>query len=801
MHRIFNCIQLFVILFISLPIIAQKDNNTILFDNDWRFQKGGVQGGEVISFDDSKWRKVNLPHDWSIEDLPNTKSPFNKEAANQVAGGFTIGGTAWYRKTFIVPEGDSSKKFIIQFDGVYMNCDVWLNGELLGTHPYGYTPFWFNLSAKIKFGQKNVIAVKVKNEGENSRWYSGSGIYRHVYLTVTNPLYVVPWGISITTPVINTAFAKVVVVTKVQNESQVSSSATIVTRFLNNKGIQVAKAETQHNIGAGDMATINQEVQIDKPALWSVEMPALYKTITEVFVQNKLQHAVENSFGIRTISFDVKKGFQLNGVTLKLKGGCVHHDNGPLGAKSFDRAEERKVELLKASGYNAIRTSHNPPAPAFLNACDRLGMLVIEEAFDQWDIAKNPHDYHLFYEKNWRKDLTSMVQRDGNHPSIILWSIGNELPDMEKAATVAVADTMVKFLHQLDPSRLVTAAVHNLKNDKDPFFATLDIAGYNYGRSKYEEDNIRNPDRIMYSAESYPLEAYEYWKAVEKNDWLIGDFVWTAFDYIGEASIGWLGYMPRQDFFPWTLAFCGDIDICGWKRPQSYYRDVLWKNTPQVSVFVKPPKPSFPENAKKETWSIWNWLDAVANWNWPGYEKTPMEVSAYSNCEVVELFLNEKSLGKKTNIPETENIVTWNVPYTAGTLKAVGYNNNQPMQMAELKTANMATQIKLTADRKSIQADGQDLSYITVELIDENGVRNPLAENELNFTVNGPAEIVGVGNANPVSTESYTLPTRKAWQGRAMVIVRSTEKEGNINISVSAKNLKQQNISIQSTKN
>lgn len=783
-----------------MPVIGQQNNHTILFDTGWRFQKGGVQGAEAPLFDDSKWRSINLPHDWSIEDLPKTKSPFSREATNQVAGGFTTGGTGWYRKTFAVSAADAAKKISIQFDGVYMNCDVWLNGELLGSNAYGYSPFWFDLSAKIKFGQKNTIAVKVKNEGENSRWYSGSGIYRHVHLTITNALHVAQWGTSITTPFINTGFAKVVVQTKVVNEMEMSSSATIVTRFINDKGIEVAKSEAKQNFVAGEKATISQNLQIDKPAIWSVETPVLYKAITEVYVQNRLQETVENNFGIRTISFDAKKGFQLNGITLKLKGGCVHHDNGPLGARSFDRAEERKVELLKASGYNAIRTSHNPPAPAFLDACDRLGLLVIEEAFDQWDIAKNPHDYHLFFEKNWRKDLTSMVQRDGNHPSIILWSIGNELPDMEKATTVAVADTLVKYLHQLDPTRLVTAAVHNVKNDKDPFFATLDIAGYNYARIKYEEDHIRNPNRIMYSAESYPLEAYEYWKAVEKNDWLIGDFVWTAFDYIGEASIGWLGYMPRQDYFPWTLAFCGDLDICGWKRPQSYYRDALWKNTPQVSIFVKPPTPSFPENAKKETWSIWNWFDAVANWNWPGYEKKPMEVSAYSNCESVELFLNNKSLGIKTNTPEMKNIITWNVPYQAGVLKAVGYISNQPIQTSQLKTTNTATQIKLTADRKSIYADGQDLSYITVELLDENGLRNPLAENEFKFTINGPAEIVGVGNANPVSTESYTLPTRKAWQGRAMVIIRSTEKEGVINLNVSTKNLKLQKISLKSIK-
>ena len=547
-----------------------------------------------------------------------------------------------------------------------------------------------------------------------------------------------------------------------------------------------------------------QEFVLKSPHLWSPDSPDLYKAVSEVYTDEKLTGKIETQFGIRSISFDPVNGFMLNGKTLKLKGGCVHHDNGPLGSRAYDRAEERRVELLKASGFNAIRCSHNPPSPAFLDACDRLGMLVIDEAFDMWGDPKNPGDYHLFFNDWWKKDIENMVLRDRNHPSVIMWSIGNEIPGRHKPEVVETAKKLGDFIRKLDPTRPVTSAVNDLKPDKDPYFATLDIAGYNYAsggdhnqQSLYSKDHDRLPGRIMYGSESYPLEAFGSWMDVIDNPFVIGDFVWTAFDYIGEASIGWRGYWQKQDFFPWNLAYCGDIDICGWKRPQSYYRDVLWKED-QLSVWVTPPEPSFELNAERQSWSKWHWYDAVDDWNWKGYEGRTMEVNVYSSCEQVELFLNGKSLGKKPTNRSTKYMAVWQVPYQQGILRAVGYKGKKQVRISELKTAEDPSQIRLEADRSEIRADGQDLSYITVELCDLNGIRNPKAENLISFSLEGPGTILAVGNANPVSLESYQLPQRKAWHGRCLVIVKSEKTAGRITLKASSPGMVPVSVDIES---
>src|SRR5688572_326592 len=776
--------------FFTFTLMQVCFSQTTLFDFDWRFHRGGAQRAEIPEFDDSKWRKVDLPHDWSIEDLPGTKSPFDPNAISQVSGGFTVGGTGWYRKTFSIPAEQKGMHIHIQFDGVYMNADFWLNGQHLGNHPYGYTSFSFDITDKIKFAEKNIIAVQVKNEGQNSRWYSGSGIYRHVWLKVIDPVHTSPLGIYITTPEANASTSKVHIETNVTNLTSTTAQVNLVTRILNLKADEVIKVESQQQVKPNDGYLFQQDLTVRSPDLWSLESPSLYTAVTEVYNGVRLVDRVETKFGIRIISFDVANGFRLNGKTVKLKGGCVHHDNGPLGSKAFDRAEERRVELLKASGYNAIRSSHNPPSPEFLDACDRLGMLVIDEAFDMWKYANNPHDYHLYFPEWWSKDIGSMVFRDRNHPSIILWSIGNEIRGMETPEVINIAKMLGDYIRKLDPTRPITAAVNGLSPAKDPFFATLDIKGYNYAaggdhlkESIYKQDHDRLPGRIMMGTESYPLEAFGAWMPVIDYPFVIGDFVWTAFDYIGEASIGWRGYWQESNFYPWNLAFCGDIDICGWKRPQSYYRDALWMEN-RISVFVKPPNPSFPLNPNKQSWSKWEWHDVVADWNWAGYENKPLEVSVYSSCQEVELFLNGKSLGKKQTNRDTKFTATWQLPYKAGILKTIGYTNGKQVASSQLQTAKQPVKIKLSADRSIIKADGQDLSYITVELVDANGVRNPKAENLVKFKIDGPGTIVGVGNANPVSLESYQLQQRKAWQGRCLVIIRSTQNSGNINLTV-----------------
>lgn len=779
-----------LLLLFAINTNAQETERAQLFDTGWRFHRGGAQGADKPAFNDSAWRKVDLPHDWSIEDLPGTNSPFSPAAISQPSGGFTTGGTGWYRKSFVMPASQQGKRVQLQFDGVYMNAEVWLNGKRLGKHPYGYTSFWYDITDRLKWGAQNVLSVKVRNEGENSRWYAGSGIYRHVWLKVMGPVHVAQWGTYITTPEVSASTAKAHIQTTVLNTTGSDAAIKVLTRIIDANGKEVAANTDSRKMAARDTVNWVQDIMVPRPVLWSVQAPVLYTAVTEVYRDQQLTDRAQTPFGIRTIQADAINGFRLNGQPIKLKGGCVHHDNGPLGAKAYDRAEERKVALLKAAGYNAVRCSHNPPSPAFLDACDRMGMLVIDEAFDTWEDQKNPEDYHLYFDKWWQRDIESMVYRDRNHPSIIMWSTGNEIPNRQRPEVAQVAKMLREHIRRLDPTRFITCGVNGIAEDKDAFLSTLDIAGYNYARDKYVPDHQRVPQRVIIATESFPLEAFNYWMEVEDHSWVVGDFVWTAFDYIGEASIGWLGYWQHQGFYPWNLAYCGDIDICGWKRPQSYYRDVLWKKD-QLSLFVKPPQPSFAINPDKVDWSHWEWHDVVADWNWKGSEGKPLEVNVYSSCEQVELFLNGRSLGKQSTSRSNQFRAVWQVPYQAGTLKAVGYNKNKAVNTAMLSSAAEPTQLKLTADRNVLQANTQDLSYITVELLDGNGVRNPKAEQLVKFEINGPAVIEAVGNANPMSVESYTLPQRKTWQGRCLVIVRTTGQKGNVTLKASVERMEQ----------
>jgi beta-galactosidase len=780
-----------------LSVLASKSfGQTQSFDDGWKFFRGGAQNAESVKFDDSKWRTVNLPHDWSIEDLPGKKSPFDPKAIGQVGTGFTVGGTGWYRKSFPVSADKKGKRIVIAFDGVYMNSAVWVNGEPVGSHPYGYTGFSFDITEKIRFGEQNIIAVQVRNEGQNSRWYSGSGIYRHVWLKTLDPVHIAPWGIYITTPVIEESSAQVKIRTTVANEANVSAELKIVTHILDAAGEEVGIKQSEETVERNKDTAVNQEITIAAPQLWSPESPVLYSAVSEIYVNGKPTDRSKTKFGIRSISFDAVHGFSLNGKPVKLQGGCVHHDNGPLGSKAYDRAEKRRVEILKAAGFNAIRCSHNPPSPTFLDACDRLGMLVMDEAFDMWRLENNPYDYHLYFDNWWEKDIEGLVVRDHNHPSVILWSIGNEIRDMETPPVIAVEKMLAQKVRQLDPTRPVTAAVNNLRPQKDEFFSNLDVCGYNYaiggdhgGQDIYAQDHARIPNRVMLGSESYAMETFGAWMAVEDHPYVVGDFVWTAFDYIGEASIGWRGYWQESNFFPWNLAYCGDIDICGWRRPQSFYREALWKQN-KLALFVKSPAPSFPVNPARQSWSKWEWHDVVDDWNWKGYERKPLEVSAYSSCEEVELFLNGKSLGKKKTDRSTEFMAHWNVPYQAGELRAVGYSGGKAIRYSTLRTAGKPANLKLSADHKQLAADGEDLSYITVQVCDSNGLRNPKANNLIRFKIAGPGTIIAVGNANPMSLESFQLPERKAWRGKCLVIIKTKRNAGSIELEAFANGMK-----------
>lgn len=791
-----------IILFLSIVIgliSCKKTNNEArkqLFDDNWLFHYGDVTNGENPALDDSQWRILDLPHDWTIEDIPGTNSPFDSTVVNGVASGFTRGGIGWYRKHFHIDKSQAEKEFYIEFDGVYMNSDVWINGQHLGNQFYGYSTFGYNITDFLKFGKDNLIAVQVKTETITSRWYSGSGIYRHVWLTSASPLHVDNYGTIITTPEVSEERAKVSVSSTLVNSTSENIEATLKLKIVDSEKKIIVQSEQKFNISKNNKTTANQDLIVEIPVLWSTDSPSLYTLVTEIEHNNKITDRTEEIFGIRSIRFDSEKGFLLNGKEIKLKGGCIHHDNGPLGAMAFDRAEERKVELHKAAGFNALRMAHNPPSPALLDACDRLGILVIDEAFDVWKYGHFEEDYSKRFYELWKTDLESMILRDRNHPSVIMWSIGNEIKQNDTQEMADLSRKLAEYTRSIDSTRPVTAGVNSVSPKKDAYLKTLDVAGYNYSPKEYIIGHERNPDQLIYASESYASQAYDYWKDVEKYKWVIGDFVWTSFDYIGEASIGWYGYYLEQSFYPFYMAYCGDIDICGIRRPQSYFRETLWSKQPLTHISVTPPVSSFPLNPKKEGWSVWDWPDEIDSWNFEGYEGKELNVWVYTQCEGVELFLNGKSLGRKKNTEFTKNKLGWNVPYQKGILEAKGYDNGKEVTASVLKTADKVATIRLTADKTVLSASGQDLSYITVELVDANGNVSPVADNLVTFSISGEGSLIAVANSSPMSTESFQKDYRKAWRGTCLAILKSDKKSGKILLKANVEGLPQAEISI-----
>jgi beta-galactosidase len=756
----------------------------------WLFTLGDNPDGNWPKNDNPSWRTVDLPHDWSVE-LPRIPT-----APSGDNGGFFQGGRGLYRKIIEAPKDWGGKKVFVEFEGVYMNAEVWLNDDFLGRHPYGYTSFHFDLTPYLKVGETNELRVKVDNAcHKNSRWYSGSGIYRPVSIYVADPLHISLWGVYVTTPQVTPEMAVVKVVTRLENESDAQPKATVQTRIYSPDGALVAETESRVEAPTRQQAECVQELQVATPTLWSVETPRLYRLESELRIRGRVIDSTTTTFGIRSIEFSAAKGFLLNGHPVKLKGGCVHHDNGVLGAASYARAEERKVELHKANGFNAIRCAHNPPSPSFLDACDRLGMLVIDETFDCWREGKNSGDYHLSFDDWWRRDLDSMLYRDRNHPCIIVWSIGNEVLEREgRSNGVATARMLAARVRAVDPTRPVTSALCGSWGGKnweltDSVFSTLDVGGYNYQWKMYEPDHVRYPKRIMMGTESFPIEAFENWQQVMNNSHVIGDFVWTSLDYLGESGIGRVHFDEKNAHFlgefPWHQANCGDIDICGFKRPQSYYRDILWQVGSPLYIAVHQPIPE----GKTPIITQWGWPDVIASWTWPGQEGKKMQVDVYSACEQVELFLNGKSLGKKTTGTDEKHTATFEVSYKPGELKVVGYKAKKEAESFSLQTSGMAKSIRLSADRQGLKAGDVDLCYVTVEVVDENGIVVPQAANDIFFTTAGAGRIAAVGSSHTTSTESYTGNQRKAHHGRCLVVVKSNGESGELRLRANADGL------------
>lgn len=784
---------------------AQKTPQTRdrLFDDDWRFHRGDAPGAEQPAFADSDWRILDLPHDWSIEDLPENPredqvGPFSKESPGKRNTGHVLGGTGWYRKTFTLEKSSQGKRVSILFDGVYMESTVWVNGRKAGYHPYGYTPFYYDITANLNpAGEENIIAVKVDNIGRNSRWYSGSGIYRHVWLTVAYPLHIAQWGVNITTPEVSAERAAININTTVQNDGQAAGDIQVMTTILNSAGKPVAKTEISAGVKAGDHTDVKQTLTVKKPQLWSLDSPTLYAVRVALKKGGTIVDQTTTPFGIRSIEFTLKKGFLLNGEPVLLKGGDMHHDNGPLGAAAIDRAEERRVELMKQFGFNAVRTSHNPPSQQFLDACDRLGLLVLDEAFDQWQRPKNPQDYHRFFDEWHERDMASMLRRDRNHPSIIMWSIGNEISERAEPHGLELSQELIDIVKRYDATRPATQAVCTFWEqpnkgktwkDTEPIFAQLDVQGYNYQWQRYEEDHAAFPQRIMCGTESIAGEAFENWRQVEQHPYVIGDFVWTAMDYFGEAGIGHalyaVGDAGPQTPWPWFNAYCGDIDVCGFKKPQSYYRDVVWGRS-NLEMAVHEPVPA----GKKEIVSYWGWPNEEQSWNWPGAEGRTLSVNVYSNYPEVRLELNGAVIGEKEVTGETRLTATFEVPYEPGELKAIGLKDGQEVESKMLKTTGEATAIRLTADRDHIRANRNDLAYITVEIVDADGRRVPNATIPIEFDVDGAGDLAGVGNGNPTDMKSFQSPRCETFRGRCLVILRPTGEKGNIRLRATAKGL------------
>ena len=770
------------------------------FDHNWKFSLGEIVGASARDFNDTVWRDVTLPHDWSIEGTINVNNPTGND------GGYFPAGVGWYRKTFFVPSKLQDKILSIYFEGVYMNAEVFINGVSVGSHPYGYTSFSCDLTPHLKMDEQNVIAVRVDNSKQkNCRWYSGSGIYRHVYLIATDPVHIEHWGVSVTTPTVTKAEAVVNVRTILKNETESPQTVVVSSAVLMGKNSTTAK-NVEVLVPAKSSQEIVDKVSIISPALWSPENPALYDAVVTVSKNGKVIDQTTAPFGIRSIAFSTNKGFLLNGEKVILNGGCVHHDNGGLGAAAYDKAEVRRVKLLKNAGFNAVRTSHNPPSEAFLHACDSIGLLVIDEAFDGWKESKTPHDYSTLFDQWWKRDIDAMVLRDRNHPAIIMWSIGNEIIERKKPEAIETAKTLGNRVRQLDPTRPVTSAMTTWDQEWEMFdslFAAHDVAGYNYQLHRAASDHQRVPSRIIVQTESYPRDAFANWKLVQNNAYIIGDFVWTAMDYLGESGIGRYYYPGEPDgqhweknFFPWHGAYCGDIDLTGWRKPISHYRDMLYNGREKLYMAVKEPNPS--SGGIKETmWSVWPTWES---WTWPGFEGKNIEVEIYSNYPKVALYLNDQLIGEKSTTVNEEFKAIFVVPYSAGVLQAVGRDGNKNVESVFIRTANMQSKIILKADSKTLKGDAQDLCFVEVNITDETGVLDPNANNLLSFKVTGPAVIAAVDNADLKDPSAYVAAERKAWRGRALVVLKSTMESGQVLLEVSGKGLKPASILLKSSK-
>jgi len=774
------------------------------FNAGWIFHMGDPEGAQDPDLNTNDWVDVHLPHDWSIIDYEIQDSlhqgPFFKSLPGGVDVGYLRDGTAWYRKELSTPARLGDKRVILSFDGVQTQMELWVNGNKVGEHVYGYTPFQFDITPALhEAGGTNVIAVKTVNPGKNSRWFAGAGIYREVKLSVLNPVSIAPWGVNITTPGVAEETAEVRVEVLVSNPGETAADMHLELRIHTpDDEILVFKSEGAM-VEAEGAATLHASCDIASPFLWSPENPSLYQAEVVLLAHGKEVDRYQQVFGIRSIAYSIETGFLLNGKEILMKGACMHHDNGLLGVAAFKDAEYRRVRIMKEHGYNAIRTSHNPPSEHFLNACDEIGMLVIDESFDQWLRPKRPNDYSNYFEDWHKKDVQAMVYRDRNHPSVVMWSFGNEVSERADPEGIEIGQELKALIGEVDDTRPVTQAVCSFWDHPGKTwdysagaFSMLDIGGYNYQFMEYESDHQLFPERVMYGSETFPELSWENWEMVKRHKYVVGDFVWTGMDYIGESGIGHTRLVDEQSGrgsflkpWPWYISWCGDIDILGNQKPQSLYRDILWGESKLELVVVRP----VPEGMRSEI-SRWGWPDELNTWNWEGYEGMPITVRAYTSYPEVRLELNGELIGSKTLDSADRHVAEFTLPYVAGELKAIGIQGGTEAESLSLMTTGEASQLLLDPEQEEISAQRNSLVFIPVTALDPEGLPVLTEAPELEVTLLGPATLMAAGSANPELQGSFTNKTFKLFRGKGMVIVRSTGDAGEIVLGVSGQGLK-----------
>ncbi|TLX78161.1 DUF4982 domain-containing protein [Labilibacter sediminis] len=814
MRYIYTFINCFlVIIFFSCSMTQERAS--LSFNEEWLFSKGETGQEHQADFDDSSWRQLNLPHDWAIE------GPFDKDHDTRT-GGLPVYGTAWYRKHFVIDKTKRGNHVTIGFDGVMNNAEIYLNGYKVGERPYGYIGFEVDLTPHIRFGEENVLAVRVNPEELSARWYPGAGIYRNVWLEIKHPVHIAHWGTYITTPEVNKNEAVIHIETTIENNQLLKGNYELETILLDSIGAKVAYGKSKVIFQHDKKAVVKQQLTVKHPQMWHINNPYLYKVQSKIMEGSAYVDDYQSTFGIRTIEFTKENGFLLNGEQVHFKGVCLHHDLGPLGAAVNYRATERQLQIMKEIGVNAIRTAHNPPSPEQLELCDKMGILVQVEAFDEWKLAKVQNGYNKYWDEWHEKDLRDMIRRDRNHPSVVMWSIGNEIKEQRKKNGGKLAGHLVDICHNEDPTRPVTVGLSQYPHCIDNGLAdAVDLVGLNYKPTQYKNALTYNPDFRVYGSETssvvssrgvyhLPIENYEKHKSLQVTSYDIvsppwayppdfetyaqetmthslGEFVWTGFDYLGEPT----PYNGKDNMthgkwggdWPSRSSYFGIVDLCGFPKDRYYYYQSIWTEQPMVHI--------------------------LPHWNWKGSPHKTIPVYCYTNCDEAELFLNGRSLGKKvmgvdkTTIPadfkfwkrpektwDSPYRLNWNVNYEPGELKVVAYKDGKIAAQKEIVTAGEPYQINLIPDRKIINADGYDLSFVTVRIEDKDGNFCPLANNLVKFEIEGPASIAAVGNGNAATTEPFQANYRKAFNGLCMLIIKSeTGQSGVVKINAGSENL------------